>query len=140
MIKISKTVEYSILALIFIAENDKFDKVSSKKISEELNIPYELLSKLLQKLNRKGIVQSTKGKFGGYNLQVPTAKLSLLHIIDALDENIQLANCTFDNATKADCTRLNNCNIRNPFWALQNRINSMFESIKLNELTNQVTS
>ncbi|MCB0731715.1 MAG: Rrf2 family transcriptional regulator [Ignavibacteriae bacterium] len=136
MIKISKSVEYSILALKYIADNENFASLSSRKISDDLNIPYDLLSKLLQKLVRKGIVQSQQGKYGGYNLLVDSNKLSLLNIIDALDENIQLANCTFDGANNEDCARINNCYIRSPFLNLQNKINKMFNEITLNELTN----
>lgn len=136
MIKISKSVEYSILALKHIEDNEKFTTLSSRKISDDLNIPYDLLSKLLQKLVRKGIIKSQQGKYGGYNLLVAPDKLSILQIISALDENVQLTNCTFDNADKEDCTRIDDCCIRSPFWNLQNKINKMFESTTLKELTN----
>ena len=136
MIKISKSVEYSLLALRYIADNEKLTTISSRNISDQLNIPYDLLSKLLQKLVRKGIVQSKKGKYGGYNLLVSEENLSILDIIDALDENIQLTNCTFDNANKEDCNRIDDCCIRSPFWHLQNKINEMFNSLTLNQLKN----
>lgn len=135
MIKISKSVEYSILALKYISDNDS-NGISSRKISDDLNIPYDLLSKLLQKLAKEKIIKSKQGKYGGYNLLISTEELTILRIIDALDENVQLTNCTFESADKNDCARIDNCYIRSPFWNLQNRINEMFESITLNELTN----
>jgi Rrf2 family protein len=136
MIKISKSVEYSILALNFIADNEKIDTISSRKISDELNIPYDLLSKLLQKLVREGIIKSQQGKYGGYNMLISADKLTILKIIDALDEKVQLTNCTIEDANSDDCSRIDNCRIRSPFWNLQNKINDMFESITLFELTN----
>lgn len=135
MIKISKSVEYSILALKYISDNND-ERVSSSTISKNLNIPYDLLAKLLQKLVRKGIVKSEQGKYGGYSLIVPSEKLNILTIINALDENVQLTNCAFDDATSDDCSRINNCYIRYPFLILQDKINAMFESITLHELTN----
>lgn len=135
MIKISKSVEYSILALKYISDNND-ERVSSSTISKNLNIPYDLLAKLLQKLVRKGIVKSEQGKYGGYSLIVPSEKLNILTIINALDENVQLTNCAFDDATSDDCSRINNCYIRDPFLILQDKINAMFESITLHELTN----
>lgn len=137
MIKISKSVEYSILALKYIADNEKITTISSRKISNDMNIPYELLSKLLQKMVREGIIKSQQGKYGGYSMLIASEKLNLLRIIDALDENVQLTNCTFDKATTDDCARIDNCAIRSPFWNLQNKINSLFESITLNELTEE---
>ena len=97
MIKISKSVEYSILALKYISDNKEV-KLSSSTISGERNIPYDLLAKLLQKLVRKGIIKSEQGKYGGYTLIVPSEKLTILQIINALDENIQLTNCSFETA------------------------------------------
>lgn len=136
MIKISRSVEYSILALKYIADNEKFTTLSSRKISNELNIPYDLLSKLLQRLVKQGIIKSQQGKYGGYNLLVSEDKLTILKIINALDEKVQLANCTFDNASSEDCSRIDNCFIRAPFWNLQNKINEIFNTITLKELTN----
>ena len=77
MIKISKSVEYSILALHFISDNEKYTSISSRVISDELNIPYDLLSKLLQKLVKQGIIKSQQGKYGGYNLLIPSHQLLL---------------------------------------------------------------
>lgn len=136
MIKISKSVEYSILALKYIEKNENFTTISSRIISDSLNIPYDLLSKLLQKLVRKGIIKSQQGKYGGYNLLISPDKLNILKIIDALEEKVQLANCTIDNASTEDCTRIDNCCIRSPFIDLQNKINELFKSITLKELTN----
>ncbi len=43
-----------------------------------LNIPYDLLSKLLQKLSKKwNIIKSQQGKYGGYNLLVSANKIYL---------------------------------------------------------------
>lgn len=135
MIKLSKSVEYSLLALKYISDNEKSEILSSRKISEDLKIPYELLSKLLQKLVKEGIIKSQQGKFGGYNIVTPLEKLTVLKIIDSLGENIQLTNCTVPNATKTNCSRLNSCSIKDPFWNLQNKIISIFENTTLHELT-----
>lgn len=136
MLKISKSVEYSILALQYISDNEVYSSLSSKKISSELKIPYELLSKILQKLVKQGIIRSQQGKYGGYKMLIPSNKLTIFNIINALGENVQLTNCTVNDATTDDCGRLNNCNIRSPFWNLQNKINEVFHSITLKELTN----
>ncbi len=135
MIKISKSVEYSLLALNYISENKNFNNLSSRKIANELNIPYDLLAKLLQKLVKNNIVKSQQGKNGGYTLLISPDELSVLKIIDALGENVQLANCTFENASIEDCGRINDCCIRSPFWNLQNKINDIFRTTTLHELT-----
>ncbi len=136
MLKLSKSLEYSLLALIHISKNDNDSITSSKVISEKLNISYELLSKLLQKLSRNGIIKSQQGKFGGYTLNVPSNELSLYQIINAIEENIKLVDCTHSLATKDDCNKINDCQIREPFYDIQNKIISIFESVTLEQLSN----
>lgn len=136
MLKLSKSVEYSLLALIYISNNENKSAVSSKIISEELNIPYELLSKLLQKLKRNGIVKSRQGKLGGYNLSIPLKELAIYNVIRAIEENIQIVNCTHSFATKKDCEKIDNCKVREPFFDIQNKIISIFESMTLEQLSN----
>ncbi len=137
MLKISKSVEYSLLALIFISNNENKSTVSSRIISKELNIPFDLLSKLLQKLVKKGIVKSIQGKFGGYKLAIPTNELSIYNVINAIDENVRIVNCTHTLATQDDCGKIDNCKIRTPFYDIQTKIISIFESITLEQLSNQ---
>ncbi len=136
MLKLSKSLEYSLLALIHISKNDNDSITSSKVISEKLNISYELLSKLLQKLSRNGIIKSQQGKFGGYTLNIPSNELSLYQIINAIEENIKLVDCTHSLATKDDCNKINDCQIREPFYDIQNKIISIFESVTLEQLSN----
>ncbi|MDX1701268.1 MAG: Rrf2 family transcriptional regulator, partial [Melioribacteraceae bacterium] len=73
---------------------------------------------------------------GGYNMCIASDRLSILQIIHAVDENIQLTNCTFEGADKENCSRIEDCFIRTPFWNLQNKINQMFDQITLKELIN----
>lgn len=134
MLKLSKSVEYSILSLVYITNNKSKSVINSRTISDQLNIPYNLLSKLMQKMVRAGIVKSIQGKYGGYNLLIPPKLITILSIIDALEEKVQVANCTFSYATKTDCRRINDCVIRTPFIDLQDKINNIFESLTISQL------
>lgn len=134
MLKIAKSVEYSIFALRYIHMNTNGNCISAKEISEKENIPFDLLAKILQKMVRKGLVISQQGNRGGYSLSAPPEKISLLEIINSVDQNIQLTNCLFDGATKSDCDRINNCCIRNPMTKIQDKIVDVFGSTKLSEI------
>ncbi|MFC2134827.1 hypothetical protein ACFLTH_09435, partial [Bacteroidota bacterium] len=50
MLKIAKSVEYAILGLKYIAENSHDKVVSTAEMSQELDMPYNLLAKIMQKL------------------------------------------------------------------------------------------
>ena len=136
MLKIAKSVEYSILALRFIANNQDLECVSTKEISERENIPYDLLAKLMQKMVKHNIILSKQGKMGGYTLNVRPEQISINDVILALDEKVQLTDCMFDNATTNDCARMTDCCLRSPLNKVQDKIVDLFKETTLKEILN----
>ena len=66
----SKTCEYAIRALIFIAQKSKDrSRISIKDISSGIDSPEYFIAKILQDLSRKGFVQSAKGPNGGFYME-----------------------------------------------------------------------
>ncbi len=69
----SKACEYAIRAAIFIAsESERGRRSSLKDIAREIDSPEAFTAKTLQKLTRSGIIVSTKGAQGGF--EVPKAR------------------------------------------------------------------
>ena len=93
--QLSKTSKYAIQILSFMAHNiDK--KYSSKSLSQELNIPYQYLAKIMTKLTKNSLVTSAQGKYGGFSISKPIKKIKLVDIISIFD-NLELQNCVFTN-------------------------------------------
>ena len=136
MLKIQKNIEYALLALRHIHQKSGEMHISSKEISETLDIPYELLSKVLQRLVKSGLIISQQGKYGGYSLNELPEKISFGRVIEALDEKVQLANCLIENPTTGDCKRYQDCCLRNPLIRIQDKINDLFHQTTLNEIIN----
>jgi Rrf2 family protein len=57
----------------------------AKQIAEDTGIPVEYLRKVLQRLTRARLVQSERGRGGGFRLGKPPAKITLLHIVEAIE-------------------------------------------------------
>ena len=64
----SKKCEYGLQAVLFMAANGNDCVCPAEEISKKLNIPKEFISKILQSLTESGIVESKKGKSGGFKL------------------------------------------------------------------------
>ena len=63
----SKTCEYGLRAVIFIAQESKIDnKLSITAISDAIDSPKPFTAKILQQLTKNKIVQSIKGPHGGF--------------------------------------------------------------------------
>ncbi len=134
MLKIPKSVEYALLALRYIDRNSLDNCISAKEISERENIPFELLSKILQKLVKNGIIVSQMGTKGGYIVNKFLANYSLFDIINSLEQNIQLTDCFVEQPTINDCARFENCCLRNPLIKIQDKLERMFKETNLTEI------
>ena len=83
---LSATCKYGIRAVIFIASKpEQKSNTGLKEIAEKLKIPQPYLAKILQVLARKKLLHSAKGPHGGFYLLVPSSKLTLMDIVDAID-------------------------------------------------------
>lgn len=132
MFRLSKKIEYAILALQYIAGKQS-ELVTAKEISEKLGIPYEFLSKALQTLMKKGIVESWQGTKGGYLLSKGAEDISVGEVIRALEDNPVIVEC-ISNHSDEQCERMDICTIKNPMAKIQHQINSIFEKTSIAQL------
>jgi len=65
--RFNKDIEYALIGLTAMEETT--DLLSARDIADEFQIPYDLLSKILQKLVTSGVIASVKGARGGYRLE-----------------------------------------------------------------------
>ena len=81
----SKKCEYGLQAVLYLATREPSEVVSSDDIAQKLAIPKEFVSKILQSLTESGIVDSKKGKSGGFFLAKKTSRIHLIDIVAAID-------------------------------------------------------
>lgn len=125
MIRISKKVEYALMALKFISNSDH-KLVTAREISDTNNIPYDLLSKILQKLKNENILASNQGMNGGYFLNKRTDEIPLYNLMSAIDGDTAIAEC-LNFGTEKDCCLLDTCSIKSPVTKLQQEVEELFK-------------
>ncbi|MBC8403019.1 MAG: Rrf2 family transcriptional regulator [Candidatus Marinimicrobia bacterium] len=81
----SKSCDYAIQAVVYLASASTNNSILQKDISSALGIPNQFLGKILQTLNKHGIVKSQKGIDGGFSLICDPDKISLYRIIQIID-------------------------------------------------------
>lgn len=133
MLKINKSIEYALIAIKHIKSNNSNKLFSSRDISDLYNIPYELLSKILQKLCKLGYLQSVKGPNGGYLLKKSLNKISLIKFIEEFEGPVSFSQCTIE--TNTECSQFDLCNIKSPINEINNNIRELLSNMYLNEIT-----
>ena len=90
---LSKKTQYAFKALIYLSEHAEEGPVLISEISEKKSIPLKFLENILLELRKAGILESKKGKGGGYYFAVDPKKVSLAKVMRLLDGPIALLPC-----------------------------------------------
>ena len=83
--KLSRTVAYAVQASIHLARSQGEGPVPCSKLATEGQMPERFLLQILRHLVARGILASTRGVDGGYQLDRPAEDISLLEVIEAID-------------------------------------------------------
>lgn len=90
---LSKKAQYAIKALSYLSERFEQGPVLIGEIAEAQQIPLKFLERILLDLNKAGVLNSKKGKGGGYFLAGPPESVSLARVIRVVDGPIALIPC-----------------------------------------------
>ena len=126
MVKFSKKIEYSLIALRYIANSGE-EIITAKEISNKYNIPHELLAKILQKLKKENILMSNQGVNGGYKLSKPLNEISLSELIDKIEGKTAIVECMHtDNIS--ECFISDSCSIKDPINKMQIELENLLKT------------
>jgi Rrf2 family protein len=132
MLKLTKKADYGLIALTHLAVHREQGSASAKEIAERYSLPLPLLSKVLQKLARTGILRAEQGTRGGYRLARDPRRISALEVIRAIDGPIVLASCFKD---RDSCQQSRNCIVREPLRKVHEGILNLLSGISITDIT-----
>jgi Rrf2 family protein len=127
---ITRDTDYALRALSLIFKRKK-KLISAAELVKDLKIPRPFLRKILQLLNKKGILRSYKGKGGGFSLAVSGEKILLLDLIEIFQGPFKVNECLFK---KKSCPNKNNCRLKKKIDTVEEHILSELKSITLASL------
>jgi Rrf2 family protein len=78
---LSGTAEYALRAVVYLAGHPDESPVAARELSEAVDVPPNYMAKILHELGRAGILRSSRGKGGGFELAVSATELSLLRVV-----------------------------------------------------------
>ncbi|MCX5703980.1 MAG: Rrf2 family transcriptional regulator [Candidatus Omnitrophica bacterium] len=124
---ITRDTDYAIRALGFIAKY-KNKIVPASQLVKALKIPRPFLRKLLQRLNREGILKSYKGSGGGFLLARPGNKINIIDLIKIFQGELKLNECLFK---KSICPNIKTCVLRKKINNIEKYVISQLKPITI---------
>jgi Rrf2 family protein len=130
---ISQRAKYALRALLVLAEAPPGEPLMISEISKRQAIPKKFLEQILLELKRAGLVESRRGRLGGYALARSAEKITFGEVVRLLDGPVALLPCLSRIAYRrcSDCADEANCEIRRVFARVAEATREVLDSTSI---------
>lgn len=129
---ITREADYAMRAIVYLCHNSD-GYVGSAVLSEEMDIPYRFLKKIVRRLVEVDLVESVRGKNGGIKLARPASEITFYELINAFDPKaMKLNNCCAPDLD--GCERSDDCCIHESLWKIQGVIDEKLKEVTFDQL------
>jgi Rrf2 family protein len=136
--KITSQEEYGLRCLLRLAASDEGHSVTIPEIAAAEGLSHPYVAKLLAVLRHAGLIESVRGRAGGYRLAAPPAEISLGSVLRVLGEPLfeDPGYCQRHAGTEIEgnCVHHGACTLRALWQALESWMRSTFNQITLADL------
>jgi Rrf2 family protein len=128
---------YALRALIFIARTAGVAPVPISVIAADQKLPRKFLEAILLDLKNGGLVNSYRGKMGGYRLARPASQISFGEIIRLIEGPVALVPCVSVSAYQrcVDCFEETTCAIRKVMLVVREQTANILDHTSLADLS-----
>jgi len=124
----SRSTEYGIRALVYLARQPAGKPCGALEIAEAEKIPMPFLWKILQDLTRKKLLRSSRGVRGGYALAKPASSVTIAEILKRTKSLGTLERCILGYR---QCRDSNACVLHERWVAVRNELMHAFTETTL---------
>lgn len=127
--------EYGVRLMVELARHHGDGPVSLGELAEHEALPRPYLEQLVASLRAAGLVTSTRGAHGGYQLARPPGDIRMGQVVQALEGPIAPMVCAAEDPLHAgDCERTGFCNVNQLWVRVRDAVIAALDSMSLAEL------
>ena len=137
---LSKKSKYGLKALLVLAEESGRGPVLISELADRQRLPRKFLEAILLELKRHGILESKKGKGGGYFLRREPSAITLGQVIRVLEGPLALTPCVSQTAYMKceECVDEETCGVRLAMKDVRDATAQILDNTSLESLNAQV--
>jgi Rrf2 family protein len=127
---LSKKAEYALRAMINLGMANEVGRptVPGSELAEENRLPLKFVERILQELRDAGLVETHRGKFGGYSLAKPANQIRIGEIVRLMDGRLAPISCASENAYQpCTCPDEQHCGLRMVMIDVRNAIANILD-------------
>ena len=139
---ILKKTKYGLHALICLANHYDGGPVLISDLANEERIPKKFLEAILLDLKKQGLLESKKGKGGGYSLSKHPKDIKMGQIVRILDGTLAPVACVSNTAYRKcdECRDENCCGIRLVMKEVRDAIANILDKTSLEDVLQKTES
>ena len=132
----TKTGEYAIRAILFLARQSEDALVMSSEVAKKEDIPSHYLAKILQRMAKYGYVDSYKGRGGGFKITKLALDSSILEIVEGIEGPVITLKCV---TGLKECSDEHPCPLHDEWSELRDNIHNLISSKSVREVAEEYT-
>ena len=139
---LSKKSKYGLKALLVLADEAGRGPIQASELAERKRLPKKFLEAILLELKRQGLLQSKKGRGGGYILNRKPGDITIGEAIRALDGPLALVPCVSETAYARceECIDEQTCGVRLAMKEVRDATSHILDNTTLAGLNARVRS
>ncbi len=134
----AKQTEYAIRSLVYILlQNNEGRRPGYREIARAIRSPEQFLAKILQNLTRNNMLDSAKGRGGGFFFASPASTLTLKEIVRITEGERQTTQCGFGWDA---CDPGNPCPMHENYAQVREELNRMLSNVSIQSLAGKIVN
>jgi Rrf2 family transcriptional regulator, cysteine metabolism repressor len=126
--------EYGVRLMVELARHHGTGPVSLAEMADHEALPRPYLEQLVVSLREAGLVTSTRGAHGGYELTRDPSEIRMSQVIQALEGPIAPMVCAAEIPHDGGCDRTGFCNVNLLWVRVREAVVTALDSMSLSEL------
>jgi Rrf2 family protein len=127
--------EYGVRLMVELARHHGAGPISLAEMADHESLPRPYLEQLVVSLREAGLVHSTRGAHGGYELSREPADIRMGEVLRALEGPLAPMVCASEDPQHAGiCERTGFCNVNHLWMTVRNAISTALDSLTLADL------
>jgi len=132
---LSKTCIYGLRASVLLAMRNEDQYITIRELSDELEISFYFLTKVLQQMTKAEILESYKGPNGGVKLARKAHEIRMMDVVKAIDGELSFKSCVMG---QSECDLMEPCPLHHKWVELQTRMTSIMNGTTIEGLAKEM--